>query len=570
MADSYKEYASKEYVQEVIDNVPQYDWNQNDPDGGGYIKNRTHYITSESLIGILPFTATGSNKMEYLYSSEDSDIFSHFCSLGTSAQLIRADIDGHSAMFSASFARGYYSFYGDLSGSMNLSSSEKVWGATIADDTISLVSGNTYEVSFYDTTQPGYHPLDVGYMPREVYTTSNAPVKFGTGANSTVQGRDTQATSDYAHAEGWYAIASGQCSHAEGESTVASGEYSHAEGCGAEASGYCSHVEGWFTVAGSKCEHVQGRYNAYDDSIYVNNIESSFVWAIGTYYAADSYSFDNMTGNYTLAEPVEIDLSSVTPDEVISKYIAKNNPDIKMYYITSFVAGDPNDDEKPGKFICQQYSSKQKNLTYGEYAHIVGNGTSEDERSNAHTLDWDGNAWYAGDVYVGGTSQSDAVKITPVEYIKAWTDADANWVFSNGHTFETIEALVLANKPPVIYVVYTNGLIRYFYFTIRYNNADGTHPLEFRCDYGTYGYMFRVNPSGSHTVTYYTWTPANRTINGKALSSNITLTAHDVGAATTTHTHTQDDVILTDTSTGTQYKLVVTDGNLSITAYSET
>ena len=40
----------------------------------------------------------------------------------------------------------------------------------------------------------------------------------------------------------------------------------------------------------------------------------------------------------------------------------------------------------------------------GNYAHIVGNGTSESARSNAHTLDWSGNAWFAGDVYVGSTS----------------------------------------------------------------------------------------------------------------------------------------------------------------------
>lgn len=44
--------------------------------------------------------------------------------------------------------------------------------------------------------------------------------------------------------------------------------------------------------------------------------------------------------------------------------------------------------------------------TDGKYAHIVGNG-EEDAPSNAHTLDWDGNAWFAGDVYVGGTSQND-------------------------------------------------------------------------------------------------------------------------------------------------------------------
>lgn len=37
----------------------------------------------------------------------------------------------------------------------------------------------------------------------------------------------------------------------------------------------------------------------------------------------------------------------------------------------------------------------------GNYAHIVGNGTST-TRSNAHVLDWSGNAWFAGDVYANG------------------------------------------------------------------------------------------------------------------------------------------------------------------------
>ena len=40
------------------------------------------------------------------------------------------------------------------------------------------------------------------------------------------------------------------------------------------------------------------------------------------------------------------------------------------------------------------------------YAHIVGNGRAT-ARSNAHTVDWDGNAWFAGKVFVGGTGQDD-------------------------------------------------------------------------------------------------------------------------------------------------------------------
>lgn len=37
------------------------------------------------------------------------------------------------------------------------------------------------------------------------------------------------------------------------------------------------------------------------------------------------------------------------------------------------------------------------------YVHIVGNGDLSD-RSNALTIDWNGNVWYSGDVYVGSTS----------------------------------------------------------------------------------------------------------------------------------------------------------------------
>jgi hypothetical protein len=51
------------------------------------------------------------------------------------------------------------------------------------------------------------------------------------------------------------------------------------------------------------------------------------------------------------------------------------------------------------------------------YAHIVGNGSSDANASNAHTLDWDGNAWYAGTVKVGGTSYSDAKEVATKDYV---------------------------------------------------------------------------------------------------------------------------------------------------------
>ena len=52
--------------------------------------------------------------------------------------------------------------------------------------------------------------------------------------------------------------------------------------------------------------------------------------------------------------------------------------------------------------ICQHVQGRYNIIDKdGVYLHIVGNGTYTPEdsiRSNAHTLDWDGNAWYAGTV----------------------------------------------------------------------------------------------------------------------------------------------------------------------------
>ena len=57
---------------------------------------------------------------------------------------------------------------------------------------------------------------------------------------------------------------------------------------------------------------------------------------------------------------------------------------------------------------CQHSQGKYNIIdTDGKYLHIVGNGRDISNRSNAHTLDWSGNAWFAGEVKVGGTGQDD-------------------------------------------------------------------------------------------------------------------------------------------------------------------
>lgn len=73
-----------------------------------------------------------------------------------------------------------------------------------------------------------------------------------------------------------------------------------------------------------------------------------------------------------------------------------------------------------GKFNVVQSVTGPNYL--GKYCHIVGNGTSDTARSNAHTLDWNGNAWFAGDVYTGGTAMDSGAKKLATEVPVSATD----------------------------------------------------------------------------------------------------------------------------------------------------
>ena len=151
-------------------------------------------------------------------------------------------------------------------------------------------------------------------------------------------------------------IASGMYSHAEGNETTASGDYSHAEGLRNIASGNESHAEGWITTASGDRSHAEG----YSTT------------ASGECSHAEGYE-TTASGNDSHAEGKE------TIAAGCSQHVQGEYNIIDPNY-------DPNNGAKRGK-----------------YAHIVGNGTYIKE-SNAHTLDWEGNAWFQGDVYVGSTS----------------------------------------------------------------------------------------------------------------------------------------------------------------------
>ena len=392
------------------------DWGQNDSNALDYVKNRTHYMLPATPIGSLDFTATATDTIAYTITSEDSEfaIFSYFQNLRNKGEVLKVIVGGKEGLLAVTFDRGYFGFSGVFTGSVYWRAGN-VLSLVVQNNFITFNQGNTYTASFEDTTTPYYVKLDFNYMPDNVYHSENAPVKFGAGENSTVQGGETTAAGSNAHAEGTRSAATGSSSHAEGIYTVASGYGSHAEGDNTKASGAGSHAEGYgsnasgdyanaggdHTVANRRGMHAEGKYNLYDSAKYVDVVGLSDRYSWSDMYAASEYTFDADTGYYTLvnAEP-------------------KNEAVIGLYYVSSktYASGTITRLEKPISLISGNNYKTEKHLgtlgtdAQGKYVHVVGNGVSS-ARSNAYTLDWDGNGWFAGDVFVGGTGQDEGVKL---------------------------------------------------------------------------------------------------------------------------------------------------------------
>ena len=194
-----------------------------------------------------------------------------------------------------------------------------------------------------------------------------------TGYYSHAEGSGTTASNTYDHAEGYKTTASGAASHAEGYETTASGTGSHAEGRDTNASGDYSHAEGYKTTASDEHSHAEG-FNT-TASGYVAHAEGRDTKATGSHSHAEGYG--TVAENGAAHAEGEGTIATTMASHVQGKYNEKD--------------------------------------TLYKFAHILGNGKSDTERSNAHTVDWAGNAWYAGDIYVGGKSADDpnAKKLTP-------------------------------------------------------------------------------------------------------------------------------------------------------------
>lgn len=248
------------------------------------------------------------------------------------------------------------------------------------------------------------------------------------GAYSHAEGRNTTASGTASHAEGYYTAASRTASHAEGHSTTASGNYSHAEGFDTTASGDFSHVGGQNTIVKGAGGTAIGKYNLDPDSgentlvSQLNILRSFYSSSYATTYTQPTISIEN--GTVTSSNT-----SYLTPDKFqVGMYVINDTIDEPGYFkiLSTPVSG--------GSYYYANVDSYLITLartTLGTYAFSVGNGTSNSNRSNAHTLDWNGNAWYAGDIRIGGTSYDDATSISDLSNLNIENGAANGSIVAN-------------------------------------------------------------------------------------------------------------------------------------------
>ena len=262
------------------------------------------------------------------------------------------------------------------------------------------------------------------------------------GNGSHGEGGGTKASNNSAHAEGMNTEASGESSHTEGSGTTASGTSSHAEGSGTTASGDGSHAEGTFTIASGVNSHAEGESttassnNSHTEgSTTTASAESSH--AEGTFTIA-SGMFSHAEGSTTTASGVNSHAEgSGTTASGTSSHAEGNCTTASGE--NSHAEGASTIASSQNQHVQGKYNIEDLN---GTYAHIVGNG-EDGKNSNAHTLDWEGNAWFAGKLSQEGTPTEDKDLVT-----KKYVDDNKEYINYNDKLInDKITTLHISRNP---------------------------------------------------------------------------------------------------------------------------
>ena len=182
---------------------------------------------------------------------------------------------------------------------------------------------------------------------------------------------------------------------------LAGGDHSHVEGYYSKASGLGSHVQGSNTVAPQAYMDVIGKFNKIEYN-YIISQEAKAMF--NNLYFIYSHTFNSNKGIFEIVSDSGYDYTYQQNAIVGDFYVGKNDlieVNGKQYAkrIQKLIS------KTSLEFVFETYTTGSDRE--GKYAHIVGNGTSITERSNAHTLDWNGTPWYQNRPQFGGTAQDE-------------------------------------------------------------------------------------------------------------------------------------------------------------------
>ena len=275
-------------------------------------------------------------------------------------------------------------------------------------------------------------------------------IKDGDGTGSVYTSGANKPTANYAFAEG--------------SGTQALDMYSHAEGCRTISNGDASHSEGYggFLIALDTTVHTV--YNSTDKTIiikgavetpYVKDIVDNYIIAGQAYLSADGsaqqankikeidvfYGDDAKTIVYFESVPsssiTSLDVNAQVSLILLGSLASGQGAHAEGHSTIAFGQGTHAEGESTvaaeryshaegystiasgqgthaegystvALWNYQHVQGKYNKVVDNKYADIIGNGSSEINRSNAYTLDWDGNAWFAGDIKIGGTGYDDS------------------------------------------------------------------------------------------------------------------------------------------------------------------
>jgi hypothetical protein len=251
----------------------------------------------------------------------------------------------------------------------------------------------------FNTTASGLASHSEGIGTKATGDQSHAEGKNTTASGyvSHTEGENTKATNWYAHAEGYNTTAEGRGSHAEGSNTKATNVFSHAEGLGTTASGENSHAEGLGATASGTGSHAEGAGTAASGF-------SSHAEGAGT-AASDSQAHAEGQNSKALG---------------VCSHAEGNNTTAK---------GQSQHAEGEYNVVDESVSSSNPR---GTFAHIIGNGTSDSNRSNAYAIGWDGKIYQPSDPNADPNGVYLSAKANKATTIAGYGITDAKFTPSTG------------------------------------------------------------------------------------------------------------------------------------------